>query len=315
MNQEQLIPGPGVVLWGTGREGLAEPLDPRSLARFRHGWKEDARSFGPWQEVQTPWPNGCTREQWWLSAAPEEAGRRIVVCGPCSSVLDVARPLAGSGALAAFDSVLGVSQWSGRGQLRREWHSPPGNLYAAVVLPQMPKTLDTLAPLLVGYLLAQALEAEGIATSLKWPNDLIAGGAKVGGILVEERRGLVLAGIGLNLVSGPPKDRLRADHAVPAGHLAGLGLSATPLLFWHRLVKFLQRGYADCLHFDTPTTLTTMIEKRLAWLGGAVQVIQGQSPPYLARLVGLAPDGALRVKMLDGTGQENLLVSGSIWPS
>ena len=311
---EILIPGPGVVLWGTGREGLAQPLDPKSLADFHHVWDEDARSFAPWQERGCSWAGGCSQEVWWLAGRPGEFSRRMVVCGPCSSVLDVARPLGGNGALAPFDSVLGVSQWSGRGQLRRAWHSPPGNLYAALVLPAMPKALDTLAPLLVGYLVAQALETKGLAVKLKWPNDLICEGVKIGGILVEERRGLVLAGIGLNLVSDPPRECLREDHAVPAGSLARMGFAARPLTLWHYLVKFLQKGYEDCLQIETPAMLITMFEKRLAWLGAMVQVRQGQSPPYGARVLGLAPDGALRLQVQDGSGPERLLVSGGIWP-
>ncbi|WP_243359345.1 biotin--[acetyl-CoA-carboxylase] ligase [Fundidesulfovibrio terrae] len=304
------IPGPGVLLWAQGREELADPLFPEKLADCHPGWAEDARAFAPWQEVLVPWCSACAQESWWLSS--EKVRGRIVVCGPCSSCLDVARPMAENKLLDPWDSVLAVSQWSGRGQLRRGWDSPPGNLYAALVLPQPPREYDSLLPLILGYCMAGFLLGRKVPARIKWPNDILAGGVKVGGMLVEERRGTVLAGIGLNLVSSPPLAMLREDHAVPAGYLKACGLNATPLGLWRDLVDFVKICYETTLTQGTPHNVTSLIEPHLEWLGQDVLVREGGETPWRARIIGLAPDGALRVKPA-GVAGERLLTSGSIW--
>lgn len=304
------IPGPGVLLWAQGRDELADPLVPDRLAGCHPGWAEDARAFAPWQEVLVPWCSGCEQESWWLSGVP--SAHRIIVSGPCSSSLDVARPLAENGLIEPWDSVLAVSQWSGRGQLRRNWDSPPGNLYAALVLPAPPPRYDSLLPLVLGYCLAGYLLGRKVAARVKWPNDILAGGVKVGGILVEERRGVVLAGIGLNLASSPQPELLRESHAVPAGYLKTCGLNSTPLALWRDLVDFVKICYETTLTQGTPHNITSLIEPHLEWLGREVLVREGGETPWPAQVLGLAPDGALRVKPA-GVAGERLLTSGSIW--
>ncbi len=59
-------------------------------------------------------------------------------------------------------------------------------------------------------MVADELAARGAAVRIKWPNDLLVDGRKVGGILVEERGGVVVAGLGLNLGGAPRDHALRA---------------------------------------------------------------------------------------------------------
>ena len=88
-------------------------------------------------------------------------------------------------------------QTEGRGRLGRRWEAPPGTaLLASFVLPPHP-----LASLTAGV---AAAEACGRGVRLKWPNDLLLNGAKVGGILVEAPAGRSLVGIGINLTWAPP---------------------------------------------------------------------------------------------------------------
>lgn len=311
----QLVPGPGVILWAGGREGLAEPVDPESLAAFHPAWAKDAHALAPWQEILRPWPEGCSAESWWISPTSARLVRSsVVVCGPCSSVLDVIRPLAECGACFAWDSVLGVKQWAGRGQLRRRWESPAGNLYAAMVLPKPPERFDTLVPLLVGHCLAEYFRSRGSGVALKWPNDILQNNAKVAGVLVEERRGHLLAGIGINLVSAPPAARLREGFAIPAGVLSTTISEPTPLGLWLELVNFVRNCYQKCLQIDTAESLAYTIEQSLAWRGELVEVLDGGDPPRRGRLSGIDPDGALRLVPEDGYGTAIRLVSGSIWP-
>jgi BirA family biotin operon repressor/biotin-[acetyl-CoA-carboxylase] ligase len=93
--------------------------------------------------------------------------------------------------------VVADRQTAGRGRLGRRWQSPPGGGLAAsfVVAP------NPLASLAAGV---AAAEACGAPVRLKWPNDLLLKGRKLGGILVEGRPGRMVIGIGINLAWAPP---------------------------------------------------------------------------------------------------------------
>ena len=96
--------------------------------------------------------------------------------------------------------------------------SPPGNLYAALSWPADAGALGSAAPVVVGACLADALYARGFAARVKWPNDLLVDGAKVGGILLEERGGAVVAGVGWIDDRTPLKARYRlVAHVLAAG--------------------------------------------------------------------------------------------------
>jgi BirA family biotin operon repressor/biotin-[acetyl-CoA-carboxylase] ligase len=108
------------------------------------------------------------------------------------STQDVARPLP-LGSIVVADH-----QTAGRGRLDRRWESPPGTaLLVSFVL--RPNPVLSLA---AGVAAAQAC---GSGVRLKWPNDLLLNGAKVGGILVEVTpRATAICGIGINLTWAPP---------------------------------------------------------------------------------------------------------------
>ena len=93
--------------------------------------------------------------------------------------------------------VVADHQTAGRGRLDRRWSSPPNSaLLASFVLEPGP-----LLSLAAGV---AAAEACGPEVRLKWPNDLMLRGRKLGGILVEVSGGKAIAGIGINLTSAPP---------------------------------------------------------------------------------------------------------------
>lgn len=100
------------------------------------------------------------------------------------------------------------SQESGRGRYGRRWESPPGNLYFSVFLRPARKEfseISFLSALAVMRYLRIALPETEI--KLKWPNDLLAGGRKIAGILLESSQGggsgYAIAGIGVNIASFP----------------------------------------------------------------------------------------------------------------
>lgn len=91
-------------------------------------------------------------------------------------------------------------QTAGRGQRGRRWHSPRGAgiTFSLAVPMQRPARELAALPLVAGVAVAHALRALGMQVALKWPNDLVVGEAKLGGILVESRNGVAVIGVGIN---------------------------------------------------------------------------------------------------------------------
>ncbi len=115
----------------------------------------------------------------------------VIRLGEVASTQDVARDL------PVGTAVVADHQTRGRGRLGRCWQAPPGSaLLASFVLPFHP-----LGSLAAGV---AAAEACGEAVRLKWPNDLLLGGRKLGGILVEADGRRAIVGIGVNLRWAPP---------------------------------------------------------------------------------------------------------------
>ncbi|WP_300124561.1 biotin--[acetyl-CoA-carboxylase] ligase [Desulfovibrio sp.] len=231
-----------------------------------------------------------------VSAAP---GPQVFAFAEVGSALDAALELAQEGRLDIWDSVLAESQTAGRGQLRRRWHSPPGNIYAALRLPVSPPFDGGGAAAAVGVLAAEALEALGWRAAIKWPNDLIletaAGPRKAAGILLEERGGVLLAGIGVNVATRPATDALRPEAALGATCLAenAAGRPLPPASeLWARLVSHMVSAYTDARIFAR--TWRRRAEERLLWLGRQVTVIDG-AEALEGRLTGLWPSGGLRL--------------------
>lgn len=247
---------------------------------------------------------------------PDTAGVRVFPFGKVPSALDTGFELAGDGRLGIWDSVLAASQTAGRGQLRRHWASPPGNIYAGLRLPLAPPFDGGAAAAAIGLLAAEALGALGWQVRIKWPNDLVleVQGAprKVAGILLEERGGILLAGIGVNVLSHPPADALRAEAALPAASLAEGGQGAPPPPapeLWARLVSRMLSSYTDARIFAG--TWLGRAEALLLWRGRAVTVTDGEAL-LKGRLAGLWPSGALRLETGKGVVE---VTGGSLRPA
>jgi BirA family biotin operon repressor/biotin-[acetyl-CoA-carboxylase] ligase len=97
--------------------------------------------------------------------------------------------------------VVAEHQTSGRGRLDRVWLEPDRALFASLAfLPEWPVATWGLIPLVAGLAMRQAVaDRLGTDLELKWPNDLMTGSDKVGGILVEGSSDRVVVGCGLNL--------------------------------------------------------------------------------------------------------------------
>lgn len=243
-----------------------------------------------------------------------------------SSTFDRAWELVEQDLLPCWGFVLAIMQSEGRGQLRRRWNSDPGNLYVTF---RLPEDMNVEAgALLTGYLLQRALAALGAVVEVKWPNDLLQGGRKVGGILLEERGGVVLAGVGLNFAHAPGPAELADEEArvrfFPAGvldlknHLINMRPPAM-LNVWLELVKHITLSYEQDLACRSLAQRLALLENCLAFKGAVVTVHEpGFSDADSSRLErsvsgqikGLGPKGELRILLL--SGRERLLHSGSL---
>jgi BirA family biotin operon repressor/biotin-[acetyl-CoA-carboxylase] ligase len=177
---------------------------------------EDSEGASSLAAAQRVLDYGATNFPLFLPPSPLDLGipASTYIAGRCTSTFNLAWQLLADGLLPEWGAVLCSCQTEGRGQLRRRWHSPRGNLYVTFRLPQDANLRGDAASLVVGGLVARAFEKLGFFLFLKWPNDLLlATNGKVGGILLEEKHGTVLAGLGVNLTESPSAALLRADNA------------------------------------------------------------------------------------------------------
>jgi BirA family transcriptional regulator, biotin operon repressor / biotin---[acetyl-CoA-carboxylase] ligase len=136
-------------------------------------------------------------------------GWRVMGGGPTGSTNDDARAFARAGD-PGHVAVIAASQSAGRGRFAREWDSPVGGVYVSVLdrADMSAAALGAISPT-AGVALAEALLSldRGLSgdLALKWPNDLLAGGRKVAGILVEssvsgDRVDWLVVGVGVNVM-------------------------------------------------------------------------------------------------------------------
>jgi BirA family biotin operon repressor/biotin-[acetyl-CoA-carboxylase] ligase len=122
-----------------------------------------------------------------------------------ASTNDRARELAEEGA-AHGEVVIAEQQTAGRGRRGRAWISPPRkNLYfSAVLRPDLPPARAPEITLVASLAVCDALRQAGVDAGIKWPNDVLAGGRKIAGILTElaaeaDRVHWIVVGVGVNV--------------------------------------------------------------------------------------------------------------------
>jgi BirA family biotin operon repressor/biotin-[acetyl-CoA-carboxylase] ligase len=188
--------------------------------------------------------------------------------------------------------VAAAHQLAGRGRQGRTWVDRPGAaLMFSFVL--RPAALDPehsgLVPLLAGVAMADAIEqVAGLEVRCKWPNDLLLGGSKVGGILVESSvaDGAVryaVVGVGVNLE--PPSGVVGA---------AGLG-DVDPVALLSAFLRRFQDGYAA-----PPADVVEQWSAVSATLGRDVEALAVNGPSIRGRAVAVDGRGALVIETADG---------------
>jgi BirA family transcriptional regulator, biotin operon repressor / biotin---[acetyl-CoA-carboxylase] ligase len=191
-------------------------------------------------------------------------------------------------------------QTAGRGRRGRAWISPEGNLHASLLLTD-PATAEHWPQLsFVAALAAHDAVVEVAADlkrllGIKWPNDLLLAGAKLGGILIEAESGIsaVAVGIGVNCSSHP------TDTDFPATDLAGVGAPVSPAaLFGALSVKMLGR-LAQWNAGEAFSTIRADWLARAAGMGESVRV-QLAECELVGRFEALDESGRLVLRLPDG---------------
>jgi len=230
--------------------------------------------------------------------------------GTVGSTSEELRVLAEAGASEGC-MVVAEQQDRGRGRSGRQWVSPAGNLYVSFLLrPDRGAAEAAQLSFLVAVALAEALESSspaGIDFRLKWPNDVLANGRKIAGILLEsalagDRVAWVIAGVGVNLASHPEDTRW------PATDLAALGRRAEPREVLETFAAAFPPRYRQWLR-DGFAPLREAWLARAAGLGGSIEVKLG-SETLSGRFDDLDASGALAL-VLAGGGRR-LIAAGEI---
>jgi BirA family biotin operon repressor/biotin-[acetyl-CoA-carboxylase] ligase len=134
----------------------------------------------------------------------------IIVYDSVASTNELAMSVAAKSNLWINSVIIADSQERGKGRLGRKWVSPPGkNVYMSILLRPGLETRDaTMLTLLAAVACTHAIKKiSGLPVSIKWPNDLVLSGKKLGGILTEIRAdidkiSLAVIGIGINVNTG-----------------------------------------------------------------------------------------------------------------
>lgn len=248
------------------------------------------------------------------STSDKPAGPRIHHFGEVSSTFDQALDLAAQGRLPIWDSVIAISQTAGKGQMRRHWNSPPGNLYATIRLPDEEPFNNTAGTVATGALLANALRGFGCKALLKWPNDIVIkkgkGYGKIAGILLEERGDLLLAGIGINVGVAPEIEAPEGECALPAAAMARTCCAEppTPSLLWQALVRHFYSAYKNGSFFST--IWKDVANELLLWRGQCVVMRDGDLN-LEGRLEGVSARGGA---LIESGGSSTEFLSGRICP-
>ena len=241
-------------------------------------------------------------------------GYRLLAFDAIDSTNDEAKRLA-HGSAATGTLVWAREQAAGHGRRGRAWSSPPGNLYLSLVL--RPRGTPTHAAQL-GFVaalgLADALlELTGPTLELrcKWPNDLLAGGRKLAGILLESEAGagdavdFVVIGVGVNLASHP------TDSEYPATSLVAEGFaSITPRLLLEAFARHFDR-WLRCWHEEDFAPIRAAWLERASGIGERVLVRLDHST-LDGRFLDLDADGAL---VLDGADGRRRIAAGEVFPA
>jgi BirA family biotin operon repressor/biotin-[acetyl-CoA-carboxylase] ligase len=199
--------------------------------------------------------------------------------------------------------VIADEQLAGQGRLGRAWHSEPNTgIYCSMVLELVlePKPVLTLA---LGLATVDAIaRSTGLVCDLRWPNDVMLGGKKTGGILVQLVDGAAIAGIGINVnqTAFPPQ---LANDATSLRLQSGRPACRTDILL--ALIPAI-----DAFVQEDRDTILRLFARASSYAAGRRVVVHQPGGMIEGTTAGLDADGFLVVRKDDGT--DTLILAGGV---
>jgi BirA family biotin operon repressor/biotin-[acetyl-CoA-carboxylase] ligase len=212
--------------------------------------------------------------------------------------------------LADGDVIHAAVQTAGHGRRQRRWISHlPGNLCLSIVLKPRHAAPAALPLVNISQLLALAvcrvLDTHGVRATLKWPNDVLVGGRKIGGLLAEtviqgagELVGMVL-GLGVNL--NLPDDVLETIDQPATALMAETGQPVDVVMFRDAVLRDFASCYDDFLERGFGMIQTDYLA-RCAFIGSTVEIRCGDAI-MRGMAHGITHDGALEIMTAAGALQ------------
>ncbi|HYR56354.1 MAG TPA: biotin--[acetyl-CoA-carboxylase] ligase [Myxococcaceae bacterium] len=238
-----------------------------------------------------------------------DIGRLIHYRESVTSTNAVAFRMANEGA-SHGEVVIAEEQTEGKGRRGRSWISPAGlNLYFSVILrPDLPPQRAPEITLVAAVAAAEALRGLGAPAGIKWPNDLMIGDKKVGGILTElssdpDRIHFAILGMGFNL--NAPASQFPPEIAVKATSVAeAIGANVRRAQFavdlWARLEVWLE------LHADEGFAKVREAWRQLCLTLGEEVVVRTGDEQVVGKAEDIDETGALVIQTAD-RGRQRVL--------
>jgi BirA family transcriptional regulator, biotin operon repressor / biotin---[acetyl-CoA-carboxylase] ligase len=267
-----------------------------------------------------------------LDQSAASAGVRLIALDTVGSTNSEARQRARRGESGPL-WITAKAQTEGRGRGDRSWYSPPGNLFASLLLPNpsAPERAPELA-FVVALAVRDAIVAADPALAprllLKWPNDLLLAGEKCAEILIEGEveppTGMsVVIGIGVNCAHHPPPAEAAAARApppkmaiepgvlYPATDLRSHGVEVTAEQLFARLSATMCKRIAQ---WDRGRGFAAILGDWLMWghgIGDPIRVRNGRGEKT-GRFVGLDASGRLVLELPGGKLEK--ISAGDVFP-
>ena len=201
------------------------------------------------------------------------------------------------------DWLVALRQDAGRGRQGRTWLGREGNFFGSTLVELRPSDpLSHSLSLVAGLALIEAVDAgvPGLPTMLKWPNDLMLSGRKLGGILLERSKDRVVVGFGVNLAVAPE---------MPDRKVASLDDKVSP----NHFSLLLAPSFEKLLGLWRSSGSQLMANAWLARahpLGSRLDVHVSEYEKLSGTFAGLEPDGALRLQL--ETGDFEIIRAGDV---
>jgi BirA family transcriptional regulator, biotin operon repressor / biotin---[acetyl-CoA-carboxylase] ligase len=239
-------------------------------------------------------------------------GSSVLRFDTVSSTNDLAREMAAAGAREGT-AILALEQTAGRGRQGRSWSSPTGEgLYLSLVLRPKVRPADSpIITLAAAVAVAETLSIDfNLPVDIKWPNDVLARGRKICGILVESaiegtELQYAVMGIGVNMSQREFGEELKQSATsllIETGQTIAADDLLMPLLdrleYWYR--KAINHPAEVIAQWEHLSTYASGCAVRIETAG---DVIEGETQ-------GLAGSGALKIRL--ETGEVREVVSGEV---